>query len=48
VIFVHGCFWRYHPDPPCKVARLRKSSEEFWTVKLSGNRERGVTQVEAL
>lgn len=48
VIFVHGCFWHYHPDPSCKLARLPKSREEFWTVKLTRNRERDETQVEAL
>lgn len=47
-IFVHGCFWHRHPDPGCKVARLPKSREEFWTIKLSRNRERDVAQVEAL
>lgn len=47
-IFVHGCFWHRHPDPACKVARLPKSREEFWTAKLSRNRERDVAQVEAL
>ncbi len=48
VIFVHGCFWHRHPNPACKVARLPKSREEFWTVKLTRNRERDETQVEAL
>lgn len=47
-IFVHGCFWHRHPDPACKIARLPKSHEEFWTAKLSRNRERDVAQVEAL
>lgn len=40
VIFVHGCFWHRHPDPDCKLARLPKSRVEFWTNKLTGNRER--------
>lgn len=48
VIFVHGCFWHYHLDPACKIARLPKSREEFWTVKLARNRQRDAVQVEAL
>lgn len=48
VIFVHGCFWHHHPDPACKLARLPKSREEFWTGKLARNRERDEAQVEAL
>ncbi len=47
-IFVHGCFWHRHPDTACKIARLPKSRQEFWTAKLSHNRERDVAQVEAL
>lgn len=48
VIFIHGCFWHRHPDPACKLARMPKSREEFWTAKLSRNRERDLVQVEAL
>ena len=48
VIFVHGCFWHRHPDPSCKIARLPKSREEFWLVKLTRNRERDDAQIEAL
>jgi DNA mismatch endonuclease, patch repair protein len=40
VIFVHGCFWHRHPDPACKLARLPKSRQDFWTPKLEGNRLR--------
>ena len=39
-IFVHGCFWHQHPDPGCKLARMPKSRQEFWTPKLEGNRAR--------
>lgn len=35
VIFVHGCFWHQHPG--CKLARLPKSRQEYWTPKLLGN-----------
>lgn len=40
VIFVHGCFWRRHPDPVCKLARMPRSRLDFWQPKLQGNRER--------
>lgn len=40
VIFVHGCFWHYHPNPVCKLARLPKSRLDFWRPKLEGNRHR--------
>lgn len=39
-IFVHGCFWHWHPDPNCKRARMPKSRREFWKPKLEGNRRR--------
>lgn len=39
-IFVHGCFWHRHPDPDCKLARMPKSRQEFWKLKLEGNRAR--------
>lgn len=38
VIFVHGCFWHRHDG--CDLARLPKSRAEFWTRKLTGNKER--------
>lgn len=41
-IFVHGCFWHQHPDPGCKLARMPKSRQEFWTAKLEGNRARDI------
>jgi len=40
VVFVHGCFWHWHPDPNCKQARMPKSRQEFWRPKLEGNRRR--------
>ena len=51
VIFVHGCFWHRHPDPNCRLARLPKSRQDFWTPKLEGNRlrdERKLAELEAL
>jgi len=44
-IFVHGCFWHRHPDPDCKLARLPKSRQDFWTPKLEGNRARDLRQL---
>lgn len=40
VIFVHGCFWHWHPDWKCPLARLPKSKLDFWGPKLETNRER--------
>lgn len=40
VIFMHGCFWHYHDDPECKLARIPKSNQSFWRPKLEGNRRR--------
>ncbi len=37
VIFVHGCFWHQHG---CKKAALPTSNTQFWTGKLTGNKER--------
>jgi len=48
VIFVHGCFWHRHPDPNCRLARLPKSRQDFWTPKLEGNRERDLRNEAAL
>src|SRR3990172_1857336 len=40
VIFVHGCFWHWHSDRSCKIARLPKSRVEYWRTKLMRNRKR--------
>lgn len=48
VIFVHGCFWHRHADPACKLARLPKSSGDFWLKKLTANRERDLKNSERL
>lgn len=37
VIFVHGCFWHGHA---CKLGRMPKSRVEFWSNKITANRER--------
>lgn len=38
VIFVHGCFWHGHEG--CRYFVLPKSNTEFWTAKITRNRER--------
>lgn len=48
VIFVHGCFWHGHPDPACKEAVPPKSRLDYWLPKLSRNKERDASNVQAL
>ena len=38
VIFVHGCFWHWHPDPTCPIAGLPQSNLDYWKPKLSRTR----------
>lgn len=40
VVLVHGCFWHWHPDPCCPIAKVPKSRQDFWIGKLTRNRER--------
>lgn len=40
VIFVHGCFWHWHPDPACPIAGLPKSNNAYWKPKLARTRVR--------
>ena len=37
VVFVHGCFWQGHKG--CKYYTIPKSNTDFWTVKISRNKE---------
>lgn len=46
VIFVHGCYWHRHPG--CALARLPKSRLDFWTPKLTQNRERDLKNISRL
>lgn len=46
VIFVHGCFWHRHEG--CDLARMPKSSIDFWESKLSGNKLRDARAIDAL
>ena len=48
VIFVHGCFWHWHPDPDCPIAGLPKSNLEYWQPKLTRTRERDAAHKTAL
>jgi DNA mismatch endonuclease (patch repair protein) len=45
VIFVHGCFWHGHE---CKLGRVPKSSVEYWTNKISTNRDRDRKNIQRL
>src|SRR4051794_36021295 len=47
-IFVHGCFWHWHVDEACKIARVPKSRTEYWAAKLTRNRNRDYGAIEAL
>lgn len=37
VVFVHGCFWHGHN---CRFFRLPQTRREFWSSKITRNRER--------
>jgi len=38
VIFVHGCFW--HGHKVCKTSHIPETNAEFWTTKISRNKQR--------
>lgn len=44
-VFVHGCFWHGHD---CPLFKLPATRTEFWTNKISGNRERDQRSLVAL
>lgn len=44
-IFVQGCFWHWHG---CEFFRVPITRTEWWTEKLSGNRERDERDLAAL
>ena len=48
VIFVHGCFWHWHPEPDCPIAGLPKSNLEYWTPKLTRTRDRDLEHLSGL
>ena len=37
-VFFHGCFWHGHEG--CSLFRLPRTRTEFWSMKITGNRER--------
>jgi DNA mismatch endonuclease (patch repair protein) len=39
-IWVHGCFWHWHPDESCSIAKIPKSRQEYWRAKFTRNRAR--------
>lgn len=47
-IFVHGCFWHGHDAVDCRDGRAPKSNEDYWTPKLTRNKERDVAHLAAL
>ena len=48
VIFVHGCFWHWHPDPDCPIVVLPKSNREYWEPKLARTRIRDLQNAASL
>ena len=44
-VFVHGCFWHGHE---CSLFKWPKTRAEFWTKKISRNRERDQDTLAAL
>lgn len=48
VIFVHGCFWHWHPDVACPIAGLPKSNLDYWEPKLTRTRLRDLNNTEVL
>ncbi len=38
VVFVHGCFWHYHPE--CDQARIPDTNRDYWLPKLTRTRAR--------
>jgi DNA mismatch endonuclease (patch repair protein) len=46
IVFVHGCFRHKHED--CAMARLPKSRQDFWLLKLGENQRRDVKNERAL
>ncbi|MCH4857089.1 very short patch repair endonuclease [Bifidobacterium pseudolongum] len=46
IVFVNGCFWHMHEG--CESFHMPKSNVEFWTAKLTRNRDRDRRQHEQL
>ena len=48
IIFVHGCFWHWHPDKSCSIAGLPKSNQSYWIPKLTRTRIRDQENINSL
>jgi DNA mismatch endonuclease (patch repair protein) len=46
VVFVHGCFWHYHPQ--CPRSFTPKTRTDFWSAKLARNSDRDRKVLQAL
>lgn len=46
VVFVHGCFWRWHEC--CPIFRLPKTRPAWWREKLGRNKDRDAMNEKAL
>lgn len=46
IIDVRGCFWHGHEG--CKFGRLPKSRHEYWTAKITRNRQRDSENLRSL
>jgi DNA mismatch endonuclease (patch repair protein) len=40
IVWVHGCFWHWHDDAQCPIAKTPKTRTEYWIAKLTRNRAR--------
>ena len=47
-VFIHGCFWHWHPDPNCPIASLPKSNVDYWLPKLTRTRNRDLENISQL
>lgn len=45
-IFINGCFWHGHEG--CEASTLPKSNIEYWTQKISRNKERDMRKLHEL
>ncbi|MGA7850583.1 MAG: very short patch repair endonuclease [Terriglobales bacterium] len=45
VVFVHGCFWHGHK---CRLGRMPKSRLDYWSPKITGNRQRDIRTLRRL
>jgi len=46
IIDVRGCFWHGHED--CRYGKLAKSHQEFWSKKITRNRQRDFENLRSL